>query len=342
MIRWGLKLGSLILILCIATITSFEAVAQDPQYSQFYAAPTFLNPAFTGMTLQDRIILNYRHQWPSIPGAFVSYNFSYDHYFDLAKSGAGFIATRDRAGSGGLSYTSFHGLYAYEFQIARHKYFRVGTNFGMYRRDVDFNKLTFGDQLVRGTPDASTVETWVGEPQTFLDFGFGGLYYSRQAWFGVAASHINQPNQSLLGSQAALPLKYSAHGGWRTKINKRSRGKQLSEHSIVAAFNYKAQADFDQFDIGFYYEPDPIVFGVWYRGIPIIKTYEPNYQNNDAIVFLFGIHVKDWKLGYSYDATISRLVSNTGGSHEISIIYEWANQRKKLERRSRPVPCAKF
>lgn len=292
------------------------------------------------MTLQDRLILNYRHQWPSIPGAFTSYNFSWDHYFDLAHSGAGLIVSHDRAGTGALKYTSAHGLYAYEFQAKRNLFIRAGAQFGMYRREVDFNRLTFGDQLVRGG-GVSTSEVWLGEPRTFVDFGVGGLMYTRKLWLGAAAHHINQPNQSLLGQEAALPLKYSVHGGWRTTV-KKSRGKQWADHSIVLAFNYKAQDKFDQFDIGMYYEPNPVVFGIWYRGIPVIKTYEPGYQNNDAIVFLFGLALEQWKFGYTYDATISRLITNTGGSHEISVIYEWANPRKRLERRRKPVPCAKF
>ncbi len=331
-----------LLIGIIVLLAACKAFGQDPQFSQFYAAPTYLNPAFTGLTLQDRVVVNYRYQWPSIPGAFVSYNFSWDHYFDLARSGIGLIVSRDRAGSGALSYTSVHGLYAYEFQVARDKYIRAGTQFGMYKRQIDFNSLTFTDQLLRGGGGVSTSEVWLGAPKTFVDFGFGGLYYGRRTWFGAAIHHVNRPNQSILGNESALPFKYSAHGGFRTVVKKKSRGKQMADHSVVFAFNYKAQAKFDQFDVGFYYEPNPIVFGVWYRGIPALKAYEPGYQNNDAVVFLFGIQLEKWKFGYTYDATISRLVSNTGGSHEISIIYEWANPRKRLERRRKPVPCAKF
>ena len=58
-----------ILVGLLGLLTAFDGFAQDPQYSQFYAAPQYLNPAFTGMTIQDRIVINYRHQWPSIPGA---------------------------------------------------------------------------------------------------------------------------------------------------------------------------------------------------------------------------------------------------------------------------------
>ena len=40
--------------------------AQDPQFSQYYAAPLYLNPAFTGSEMLPRIGANYRNQWPGI------------------------------------------------------------------------------------------------------------------------------------------------------------------------------------------------------------------------------------------------------------------------------------
>ncbi len=49
--------------------------AQDPQFSQFYAAPMYLNPGFAGTTVDNRIVFNHRIQWPSLPGAFVTSNF---------------------------------------------------------------------------------------------------------------------------------------------------------------------------------------------------------------------------------------------------------------------------
>jgi hypothetical protein len=47
-----------------------SVTAQDPQYSQFYAAPLYLNPAFAGATGQNRIGINYRNQWPAIDANF--------------------------------------------------------------------------------------------------------------------------------------------------------------------------------------------------------------------------------------------------------------------------------
>ena len=44
----------------LLTVVSFISVAQDNQYSQFYANKLYLNPAFTGTEICPRIILGFR------------------------------------------------------------------------------------------------------------------------------------------------------------------------------------------------------------------------------------------------------------------------------------------
>ena len=113
--------------------------------------------------------------------------------------------------------------------------------------------------------------------------------------------------------------------------------------SIIAAFNYRAQGAYDQLDLGACIERDPVFAGLWYRGIPLLKAYAPGIPNNDAIAAVIGFKVNDWRFGYSYDLTISRLASNTGGAHELTLVYELANARRtKSMARRRVVPCAKF
>ena len=46
-----------------------KTLAQDPQFSQFYAAPLYLNPAFAGSAQEARVGINYRNQWPQIDDA---------------------------------------------------------------------------------------------------------------------------------------------------------------------------------------------------------------------------------------------------------------------------------
>ena len=92
-----------ILAVCVTVILSFSGVkAQDPQFSQFYAAPLYLNPALTGSSQLTRVGINYRNQWPSIPASFIDYSFYADHYFINANSGVGLLVNLDQEGLAGL------------------------------------------------------------------------------------------------------------------------------------------------------------------------------------------------------------------------------------------------
>jgi len=328
-----------ILTIAIAIMT-ISLNAQDQQFTQFYASPTFLNPAFSGHTAQSRLSLNYRNQWPSIPGAFVSYNFSYEHFVRELKSGFAIMGSRDQAGSGALSDNQVSLLYAYEIKLDRDLYLRPGVQFGQVFRNVNYNRLVFGDQLV--TSNNSSLEVFPDRNTSYLDVSLGTVMYGRYFWVGIAAHHINRPDESLLGlDESLLPIRYSAHGGYRVPMNRRVGSRTAS--AMVYAFNYRMQADFDQLDIGFYYEFNPMIFGVWYRGLPLAKKNDYGVINQDAIAIMLGYEYNDVKFGYSYDLTISPLLANTGGAHEVSLVYEFANPRnRKYAKRRRVIPCAKF
>ena len=316
------------------------AVAQDAQFTQFYSAPTYISPAFAGTTPGSRFALQYRDQWPSIPRAFVTYNFTADHYLSELNSGIGLIATHDRAGTGALRYTNIGVQYAYEIQLKRKVFLRPALQFSYVDHAVDYSRLLFGDQLARGN-DVSTFENFQGRNVRYTDISGGLLYFTPKVWLGLGLHHLNQPNQSLLMKEAIVPMRISLHGGRRFKMTTPVIKK--NPVSIVAAFNYRMQGKYDQLDLGGYFERDPVFAGLWYRGIPLLKAYAPGYQNNDAIAVVVGTKVNDWRFGYSYDVTISRLAANSGGAHEITMVYEIADKRKrKSMAKRRVVPCAKF
>ena len=56
---------------CIALTT--DVSGQDPEFTQFYANPLYLNPAFAGTARCSRVNLNYRNQWPGIYGTLMQY-----------------------------------------------------------------------------------------------------------------------------------------------------------------------------------------------------------------------------------------------------------------------------
>ena len=319
-----------------------QLAAQDPQFSQFYAASLNLNPALTGNTEQIRVTGNYRKQWPRVPGAFTSTSFSYDQYFRKIKSGAGLLVLTDQAGSGSLKFTSIGGLYSYHLTITRTMSLRMGVRASYVARSVDLSAFTFSDQFIREDL-SSTVEFIERSKHSYLDLAAGSIIYSKKYWLGFSLGHLNTPNQSFVGIKSSLPIKFAAHSGYKMSIETSVKG--IIEKSVTIMVNYKAQQDWNQFDVGIYYNQDPFVVGIWYRGIPLLKAYKPGYFNNDALILMVGYIVKDYMtIGYSYDLTISKLGAGTLGSHEISLIYEFAQQeyRRDGKKKNFMVPCTKF
>lgn len=326
----------LVLACCIAA----NSGAQDAQFTQFYASPTYVSPGFVGTGLQTRFGLAYRDQWPAIPGAFVTANFAVDHFMSEVNSGVGLLVTHDKAGSGGLRYTSATAQYAYEIELKRKVFIRPALQIGWVNHAVDYTRLVFGDQLARGG-DVGTYDNLQGTSIGYVDMGTGVLFFTPKLWLGLSLHHLNRPNQSLLMHEAFVPRKFSMHGGYRVSM----RTPVIRQHpqSLVFAFNYKAQEKYDQLDIGGYFERDPFFVGLWYRGLPLLKSYGPGYGNTDGIAALVGVIVNDLRIGYSHDVTLSRLAGHTSGAHEITIGYEMAQKHKKRSAaKRRIVPCAKF
>ena len=316
-------------------MATIKVVSQDVQFTQFYANPIFLNPAYTGATFEHRFVANYRNQWPGISKAFNTFAISYDYNMTEIKSGVGLQILRDRAGTSLLTTTGFNLSYAYYYQVQKFKEIRMGLQLGYISKYYDYNRLTFNDQLYTGSSASNDIE--VTPKINFINANVGALYTTRLLWAGIALHNINKPNTSLVEGSNPLPMKFSMHAGYRFIISK--KGNFLEKY-FAPAFNYRHQHKFDQLDIGAYYFYSPISLGVWYRGLPL-KHYEPAYPNTDALSFLVGLDIKDYdmRIGLSYDVTLSRLAAQSFGAAELSIIYEIA---KKSKRKRVYVSCPKF
>lgn len=340
----------ILLVFCL--LQSGLAFAQDPQLSQFYAAPLYLNPAFAGSAMAPRAILNYRNQWPALSANYVTSMASFDTYFDRINSGVGLLVINDQQFSN-LKSVSAALQYAYQLQISDRVSARAGFEAAYVTRSTDFFRLTFGDQLSnRGLISPTTLDPVAefGPRLRYTDFSTGGLVYSDQFWGGVSVHHLNRPDQSFgAGVADRLPMKISVQAGYKIPLADYEIGNNLGdqidrEKSVSFATLYKKQGKFDQLDVGAYVTYAPLTFGVWYRGIPV-KQYERGLNNHDAAIFLIGYRQDNFSFGYSYDATISSLGFSSGGAHEISLSYTLDTDRDpkpRNKRRKRELSCPKF
>ena len=345
-------LYKLSLVLGCILLVHETVTAQDPQYSQFYAAPLYLSPAFAGSTGQARFGINYRNQWPAIDANFTTISAFFDTYIEDKNSGVGAMLTRDREGILGLQSISLAAQYSYNISLTDGLSFRPGVQIALYNRSVNFSKLTFGDQFDPATGDIinpTSAEALNGGNKFFPDLSFGGLFYTPRAWLGGAVHHITQPNQSLIGEKSKLPMKISVHTGVKFHFRPGVVGSGIyarpSERSIAPALQYRHQGEFDQMDIGAYLTMEPLVVGMWYRGVPFKRVN--GFSNNESIVLLLGFTKKGAKdilnIGYSYDYTISKLGPGSGGAHEFSLVYSWSTRDpRKPPKDKLIIPCPDF
>jgi type IX secretion system PorP/SprF family membrane protein len=319
--------------------------AQDFQLSQFYAAQMLINPGFTANTIQDKLSLNYRNQWPAVPNAnpFVTYAFGYEHNFEEFNSGVGLQVFNDKAGIAALRTTGVYGSYAYRFRITRKFSIKPGLQLGYVNRYINFQELVFNDQLQTGASTTSSTQDFDANAVRYLDINAGGVAFTEDFWVGVALHHLNRPNLSMFNGNMQLPVKFSIQGGYNIPLKKNIKKQLVSE--FTTAFNYRHQEPRDQLDLGGYFKYRPMMFGIWYRGIPL-KNLDAKNINHESVIVLIGYYNNGFRCGYSFDMTVSRLTAATsGGAHEISASYEFANRKNlnKRRRRSRMmIPCPKF
>jgi type IX secretion system PorP/SprF family membrane protein len=325
----------IIYFLILSFIIFKDSFGQDPTFSQFYANALYLSPSFAGATSEYRLSMNYRDQWPSVPGVFNTYSISFDKAMPNFNSGIGIIATYDVAGSGNLSTTNIGLLYSYDFNINKEWHIRPGVNFKFYYLGLDIGKLVFNSQIT-GSGTSPSVNPPPFDNVADVDFATSALVYNQRTWAGFTLDHLLTPKTSFYGNDATVPVKFNFYGG--SQILKKTRLRQKIQEVLSVAINFQKQGKFYQSDLGLYYYKDPLIFGLWYRGIPFATS-----QAGDAIIGLVGIKTSQLHIGYSYDFTISNLIGSTGGAHEISFVYEFNNLSiGQLRKRIRAIPCPEF
>lgn len=313
--------------------------AQDPQFTQFYASPLYLNPAFAGSARCPRVILNYRNQWPAINNAFVTYAASYDQHFDGIGGGIGVQFLADRAGEGTINTTSASFMYAYQGNVSRTFSIRAALQASYVQKKIDWDKLTFGDMIdPRYGFVYQTQELQPNEAKGFADFSAGILGYSDVVYGGVAVHHLTQPDEAFIVSGGSeLPMKFTAHFGAMIPLGQYTYKRDKDDGVFISPnVLYQQQKTFNQINLGMYILKSPVVGGLWYRGY----TGSDKFLNSDSFIALIGFQKGMFKAGYSYDVTISKLTNASGGSHEISVGIQFYCKPKK--KRFRTISCPTF
>lgn len=317
---------SIIVLLFLAVCV--EAQAQDPSFTQFYSNPIYLNPALAGSTGCPRIVSNYRNQWPQLTGNYITSAVAYDSYVKSISGGLGIIALHDMQGQATIQTSMIGGVYSYNLKVNRKFSIMVGARAAYFQKFLDWDKLTFGDMIdprrgfIYQTGDVPRGNGRRG----FFDVSAGAVGFGKNYYFGIAAHHLNRPDESMILGTSRLPMRITGHAGAEIKLGQ--RGRYTNTTSILPNIIYQYQNGFQELNIGTYIKYGDFTVGAWYR-------------NRDAFILLFGVNFEKFKLGYSYDLTVSKLGNGiSGGSHEVSLGMNL--KCRKIAKNFRKISCPSF
>lgn len=233
--RFHFTLFSILCLFCTLA-TPRKTQAQDPRFSQFYAAPTELNPAMIGVYEgKFRIVANYRELYSSILGSHpfrtlaagfdMRQRVQQDDYF-----GFGFSVLRDEAGLSQFHRTKANLGASFMKQLGGSRYATydqyliAGAQLGFGQHGLNWQKLWFSEQFNTGGGfiDASAPSGESFDKQTtdlYLDFNAGLLWYvlfddHLSLYAGGALHHLNNPSVSFIeGSGDNLNTRWTVHAG---------------------------------------------------------------------------------------------------------------------------------
>jgi type IX secretion system PorP/SprF family membrane protein len=312
--------------------TGYQARAQDPEFSQFFANPIYTNPAFAGSTIVGRCVTNVRSQWSSIAGSFRTGSASYDEHFDFINGGLGGMVTIDEAGVGNFLTLTGNAVYSYQIPITRYVTLRAGFQAGFVQKSIDFSKFQWYDQIIKRVGFvAPTQQTIPSQTVTFGNFAAGLVVYSSRFYAGFAVHNVTEPKQgffSLEPKSGILPRRYTGNAGMVIPINQTRNERRAS--NLWPNILYMQQKSYSQLNIGMYYNKGYTLFGMYYRQTP---------KNADALIGIVGIRTNKIRIGVSYDQTISQ-ATEAFNSWEVSLAFDL---RKRVPRKTiRPIKCPEF
>ncbi len=308
----------------LMTLTSLKA--QDPIFSQFFSSPIQLNPAFVGSTYAPRVAINYRNQWPNLPNAYTTYAVSVEQYFRQLNSGIGVMVMADNAGDGLYKTTKISGTYAYQLTLDNDMYIRGGIEIGVFQARLDWDRLVFLDQIdaIEGPLYPSEESRPSSLNNNFFDVSTGLLFYSKMFYGGLTVKHLNTPDESFLAInenlEEGLPMRVSLHGGAEFPLWKRNKSRSAA--FLSPSIMYIKQGEFSQVNLGAYLGLGAVYAGAWFRH---------TFTNADAAIFLVGVQRGVFKIGYSFDMTVSALGLDNGGAHEMSLILNFDQNKRRVD-----------
>lgn len=288
---------SVIKILLI--LVAFQVTGQQLTHQSQYMLNHFeINPGASGINEYLPLAFSFRKLWAGIEGSPSLQTLS-AHMEVYNNMGAGIKIFNSTAGP--ERKTGLEGAYSYHIPLENiDSKLAFGISFQLYQYFLDKTNMTVEDE---------TDEVFLGDEKMIVpDGSFGAYLYGNTYYVGLAIPQLVQRNIKLKSDilEQKRVRHYFLHGGYIYNVNRELK----IEPSVLMKL---------------------IEIGIFQADINAMVTYRDmvsfglSYRTSDAVVFMLGYQYDRFRIGYSFDLTLSDIRTQSSGSHEVFISYSFEN-----------------
>ncbi len=301
--------------IAVAGFTGVAVAQQDPQFTQFMQNKLIYNPGYAGTSGAICGVGQFRQQWVSFDGAPQSAAIAFDMRLPSVPLGVGLNVITDKIGP--MNTTFIRIPVSYNLPLAGGT-LGIGIDGGVLQKKINNNWITPEpgkvDPNIPGSYDALSNPSL---NKLTYDLGFGAFYQiPGKMYVGLSSTHL--PAQTVKGADKIsydMSRHYYIMAGYSFDINPRNK--------ITPNVKVKSDVAATAVDANLTYMYDNMI---WVGA---------TYRVSDATALMLGYqHATPrgltYRIGYSYDLTMSKIKGYTSGTHEIILGFCMSPKPKTL------------
>lgn len=277
---------------------------QEAQFTQYNDNMLYYNPAYAGSREVMNITALYRQQWVGIEGAPVTQSLAFHTPLKYESIGLGVSVLNDKIGP--LNQTWLNVDASYTLRFKRHK---GKLSFGV-KGGINLVNNRVGD--LYATDQNDILSSGYLKNEMLPNFGGGIYYHTDKFYVGVGVPRIIESKPDFNQLNFDDQRHYYASIGGYFKFNRMLKLRPSAMFKVTdnAPFALDLSASLIYYD------------KLWLGA---------NYRLNESAGILFQYQFSNqFKLGYSYDFSVNKLMRFNYGTHEILLSYDFMFKKKSL------------
>lgn len=283
----------------------------DPQFTQYWALPSYYNAGAAGETDFVRIRGAARLQWLGIKNAPKSFALTGDMPLKVGSKRIGLGATATSESLGLFSNITAGVQGAYRFTFRNKTYLSAGIQLGLFNTKFRGTEVYIPEGSDYHNPNDPSIpnQDLAG---TAFDLGVGVWYSHPLFRVGISGQHLLKPSVTLQqeGSDSQGSQEFKTEVG-RMAYLMAIGNIPLKNTLFVLQPSLLVKSDFNMFS----------------AEITARATYNKflyaalGYRLNDGISIAAGVEIKNFFVGYAYEYPLSAIGKVSSGSHELVAGY---------------------